>query len=375
MVVTERVIILTTKGKIIATLTTLGVIVVIFVSVWSIKARKPINVEAESTAPIEIESVWWNITETSSAKVDAFGDEIPENYMLMPGTDDTYMILSNNKITKYVRKQKQDDGSYVWYDINPDIPEYLSKVKNTDNIFSYEINDGVMYFEYTIDKNGNPTLSEIKESDIKYNETEKETTSNSETKYETKTVDGWVITYKTVITKSYDTDGNLINTKKDGPTEVSKVQASSVNNIEKTLNDELEAMNTKFSFNTDFMDKMLALLNAERKNAGYSELKFDASSYSYKIAMVMANALAEADDSKSSEVFNKITSMFPNCSISSLIAPQNMGSSLDSIVKSVHEKLQSDDGSKSARMNKNCSSIGIIVIPQNGNYYIAEVLM
>jgi len=46
---------------------------------------------------------------------------------------------------------------------------------------------------------------------------------------ETKQEDGWTIVYETTITKVYDLEGNLISTKKDGPTEINRFPTTAIN--------------------------------------------------------------------------------------------------------------------------------------------------
>lgn len=79
----------------------------------------------------------------------------------------------------------------------------------------------------------------------------------------TKTEDGYQITYETIVTSVYDTDGNLLSTKKEGPYEVSKEKISSSEDPSKvtiagSLDEEYARVSTSVTYDTQKASELLA---------------------------------------------------------------------------------------------------------------------
>ena len=113
----------------------------------------------------------------------------------------------------------------------------------------------------------------------------------TETIVDKKNSGGWIITYQTVITRTYDASGKLVSTKKTGPTEISKVQsvtgsgsAPDASAVRATLSEEYERVSSGLKYRDDIAQSVLSKLNEERTSNGLQALKLSAGSDVYKIA-------------------------------------------------------------------------------------------
>ncbi len=140
-----------------------------FSIIWVAKAKTPImrpSSYGENTDPNE--GVWWNLSNIESVDDNWILDpEIPENYLPVPGLSEVYMVLDEDgKITQYRKREKQEDGSWVWSDTNPDIPDDYEPVDGLEDVYKVTAQDGtVKYLKYIrnddntyafveVDKNG-----------------------------------------------------------------------------------------------------------------------------------------------------------------------------------------------------------------------------
>ena len=144
------------------------VLISIFFGAWRYRVSTPVNIpdnlasgnttawyEGNYTAPIADDE--WKIDET-----------IPDNYIPVPGQDELYMVVDDSgKITGYRHRTKQADGSWLWEDVNPDIPENYeaTDVKNVykvtdadgkEHYVLYVRNDDDTYCFVDCDKDGTP---------------------------------------------------------------------------------------------------------------------------------------------------------------------------------------------------------------------------
>ena len=132
---------------------------------------------------------------------------------------------------------------------------------------------------------------------------------------DTKTENGYTITYQTTVNSTYSKDGVLLSTKKDGPYEVSRVAATGEtakadqSKIASTLDGELSRVSAKVAFDTNKANEVLAKLNAERKNQGLNTLSMSASSEAYKIACIRAADMAIYDHSSSSPMYGDLNAL------------------------------------------------------------------
>ena len=318
----------------------IGILLIVFVSVWIIKLRLPITNAAESAS--DGGSPWWEASSTQATPSETIvadpewilDPEIPANYVPVIGEDELYMVIDEDgNIEKYRQRQKDAEGYWVWKDVNPHIPENYVAVEGLENVYRVEKEDGsVKYMRYTrnsddtfffteVDENGKeivditPVTPEIPKNYIHlgndiyavYNEHgvligymqrylengeykwrecqsplsqeaaanggsstivpnsgnlnlpsgsggssgsnnsgsnsgsnmvvniitgsngEEEGYKETETFTFTETVDGWIVVYETKVTRIYDIHGELVSTKKEGPTEINRFPATDFN--------------------------------------------------------------------------------------------------------------------------------------------------
>lgn len=136
---------------------------------WGVKAKMPIN--RPSNIEEEEETPWYE-SRYSSPKADAdwvLDEEIPVNYIPVPGKDNIYMQVDNSgNVKKYWKRTQQADGSWVWSRYDPNIPDNYEPVKGLKNVYKVTSKDGtIKYLKYIrnkdnsfafveVDKNGKP---------------------------------------------------------------------------------------------------------------------------------------------------------------------------------------------------------------------------
>lgn len=113
----------------------LGLLSSLFI-VWGVKAKNPVgrpeNLQEESvqkwyegsyTAPKVSEE--WKLDKT-----------IPANYVPVPGEDQLFMVVNDSgEITGYRQRAQMADGTWIWSDINPDIPDGYEKVDGLKDVY------------------------------------------------------------------------------------------------------------------------------------------------------------------------------------------------------------------------------------------------
>ncbi len=389
------------------------ILLTVFMGVWVFKSKTPAN-RPEDIVDGNQYMAWWDRNDSEPAvNTDWVLDpEIPENYIPVPGEDELYMVIDEygmiieySMIIEYRHRTQQEDGTWVWETVNPDIPDNYEAVEGLENVYKVTNQDGtISYYKYIrnddtfafvpVDEYGNPlnnttpTGSEIPDNYIRisgniyavYNEhgviigykerkldengnyywvdaAKPKTTNNSsglessnngnlyipdvsvntgtgngnesgnnsnanhtsgltnnagqviygsdgtytqtETIISTETTGGRVITYQTVITKTYSSTGELISTKKDGPTEISKVKASNgdgavpdKSKIASTLSAEFARVSVGLSYNSSLANSVLAEINAERTAAGNASLTLSTTTDVYRLAAIRAADMA-----------------------------------------------------------------------------------
>lgn len=301
------------------TLIILSLLVVVFIGVWTVKLKTPMEASDPFADGLSEEAPWWEVLPEGTTPTPddewVLDPEIPSNYIPVLNGDELYMVVDDaGNIIKYRQRIRQDDGSWLWQDIDPNIPQDFTAVEGLDNVYMTTDEDGtVRYYRYTrnpddtfffteVDAQGNPlpevapVNDEIPPNFIRvsgniyaiYNEygvligykervlredgsyawiaceapvepaqnpgtipgvsvepsgggtgdiyivtgdsgEEKTGYQETNTYTESKQEDGWTVIYETTITKVYDLEGNLISTKKDGPTEINRFPTTAIN--------------------------------------------------------------------------------------------------------------------------------------------------
>lgn len=461
---------------------TFMILLSVFCTVWGVKMKHPINrpenIQEDSETP-------WYETKYQAPKADdewTLDPEIPLNYIPVPGEDELYMVVDDSgNITNYRKRIKQADGSWVWQDVNPDIPDNYEKVDGLDNVYKvtgkdnsteykqYVRNDDDTYCFVPVDEKGNPldlkndasTIGKeyvhadgniyaiynddnvkmgyrerVKDSNGSYswkvadppktskiagnstglvtgkNQSENNSASDSANKsgsnktlvgdsnsdssskktnsdgtytvtektVDTKTENGYTITYQTTVNSTYSKDGVLLSTKKDGPYEISRVAATGntkadQSKIASTLDGELSRVSANVTFNTEKANEVLAKLNAERKNQGLNTLSMSSSSETYKIACIRAADMAIYDHSSTSPMYGDLNELVSRYHCSTSHASENIWKAGTKTAAQIHTRFQANTGSRKVRMSTGYSEVGIAVVEKNNQTYIAEIYL
>ena len=263
--------------------------------------------------------------------------DIPDNYEKVDGLDNVYKVTNKDGTTEYKQYVRNDDDTYCFVPVdekgNPlDLKNdastisknyvhadgniyalynkdnvkmgYRERVKNNDGSYSWKVADPPKTSKIAgngsglvTKKNQNTSSgSSNNSSSSDANKTLVGDSGNSSTKkinsdgtytitektVDTKTENGYTITYQTTVNSTYSKDGVLLSTKKDGPYEVSRVAATEEtakadqSKIASTLDGELSRVSAKVTFDTNKANEVLAKLNAERKNQGLNTLSMSA---------------------------------------------------------------------------------------------------
>lgn len=127
-------------------------LLVTFCGIWVYKTKTPINRPDDAEVIID-DTPWWEISDTPRADPKWILDpEIPENYIPMPGMEETYMVIDQEtgEIKKYRQRTQQADGSWSWTDVDPNMNgTTIEAVEGLEDIYKVTDEDGnEEYFEY-----------------------------------------------------------------------------------------------------------------------------------------------------------------------------------------------------------------------------------
>ena len=143
--------------------TILCLLLVILGVEWGVKAKMPINRPSNIQ---EKEETPWYESRYSTPKADAdwvLDEEIPVNYIPVPGKDNIYMQVDNNgNVKKYWKRTQQADGSWVWSKYDPNIPDNYEPVKGLKNVYKVTSRDGtIKYLKYIRNKDNSFAFVEV----------------------------------------------------------------------------------------------------------------------------------------------------------------------------------------------------------------------
>ena len=353
--------------------------------------------------------------------------DIPDNYEKVTGLEDVYKVTKEDGTVEYYKYVRNEDDTFCFVQVDEKgrpldegtSAETISKsyVHVSGNIYAVYNDDNVMmgYRERVKDDSGKYIWKECAAPAINTgvgNSTgiitgdsgnEAGTSGNNvftgtsgsnkkdngdgtytitETTQNTVTENGYTITYKTTVYSTYDRDGTLLSTKKDGPYEVSKVAASgNTGNTDKstianTLDGEVARISSSVTFNTEKANEVLAKLNAERQNQGLPALKMSTNSETYKLALAKAADMAINDYSSSnSPLYGTLNDMVSRWGCSTTHASENIWKASTKSAADIHTRFQANESSRKVRMSNGYTEIGIAIVEQNGQTYVAEIYL
>lgn len=269
-------------------------------------------------------------------------------------------------VTGYKERVSDGNGGYVW--INTSKPDTSSSDNNAGNLINPS-NDS----NNTVDDNNtsqsdnNPSEKE----EIKSDGTKVITTSYTETKLE----GNEHVTYKTTITKTYNSSGELISTKKDGPIEVARttqIGNAGIGNPMSNLDDEVYRVGQMVSYDYDTANNLLAQLNELRSSMGLTTLSMNNGSL-YKIAKIKATDMAVNGHANSdSPTYGSITSIAKKYGVSLSNDKETALMMYNSTADAINMRLQALSSSREVRLDADISQICIVVVQKDGYTYVYE---
>lgn len=291
--------------------------------------------------------------------------KIEDNYVHVDGN--IYAVYDDNHVRMgYRERVKQSDGSYIWKECAA--PSTSAGSDGLANILNKQTASSG-----GITSQGSSNSQKTQNADGSYTVTETSTDTQIE--------DGYSVIYQTTVYKTYDSKGNLVSTKKEGPYEVSRTKSGNSatpdkSRIASTLDGELSRVSASVTFDTQKAKEVLTKLNAQRKSNGLAALSMDTNSESYKLACIRAADMAIYEHSSSSSpMYGTLDSMVSRWGLSSTHASENIWKASSKCASEIHTRFQANSGSNKIRMSNGYSQVGIAIVEKNGQTYIAEVYL
>lgn len=322
------------------------------------------------------------------------GSEIPDNYRRVSGN--IYAVLNENGVIIGYKERKVDEnGNYYWVDCekpvdtsNGDGSYYNGNGDTNINIDTPNINGNYYpsggnnsggYIDNGPSNNYYPN-NQGSNSEIITNGNG--TYTQTETIISTETVGGWVITYQTVVTKTYSNSGELISTKKDGPTEISKVKATDdngnvpdKNKVASTLSEEYARVSVGLLYDNNLAQEVVTQINAERAASGLASLTLSQGGNDGVISAIRAADMATYNHSDyDSVLYGNLYEMCDTFGVS-CSAPTEIiwKTTSDKTASAIASRLQlMSDGTLTSG---NYTSIGLSIVSKGGYFYIDAILL
>lgn len=294
-------------------------------------------------------------------------EKIDKSYVHVTGN--VYAVYNDENVKMGYRKRtKGADGTYVWNVC--EAPDISQDVGNSTGMAVQKPSGNTEGSKTLVGSSGS---NKTQNADGTYTVTEKN--------IHTETKNGYTITYQTDVASTYNKNGKLISTKKNGPYEVSKVAAggsSAVpdkNKIAGSLDKELARVSGSVNFNRDKANQVLAKLNAERKSQGIPALSMSSSSEAYKIACIRAADMAIYDHCGTSPMYGGLKDLISRYWCTTSNPSENIWKADIKSAAQIHTRFQANEGSRKVRMSDGYSEVGIAIVEKNNQLYIAEVYL
>lgn len=350
---------------------------------------------------------------------------IPENYEAVEGLDNVYRVVGEDGSVRYFKYTRNSDDTYFFTEVdehgNPlknDTPQGSEIPKNyvrvDGNIYAVYNEYGVLtgYKERYIDANGNYAWRDcdapVKQEDnnpiaggipgytgggtggdiyIINNGTDTQQTEEGYIETETitdtkRTNDGWTVVYETKVTRVYDRSGNLVSTKKEGPTEVNRFPTTSINEdilptssrIEPKLSDEKVRITNGLAFDETMEAEVLSLLNAQRAKNSLSPLQIASGDKNTLAQLKAADMALNGTTGANSKLYGTVLELCSHFGIEGTALAESEWLMVDTkSASNIHAKFQALDSSRKNRMSADISEIAIAIVHRNGYYYICEL--
>ena len=126
--------------------------------------NRPNNVQGEQQV------AWYETRYTAPTAEEEWtlDPEIPVNYLPVAGEDEVYMVLDDSgNIVGYRHRTQQEDGSWLWTDIEDPNAEHYEKVDGLDHIYKVTDKDGTSsYQQYVRNEDGSYAYVPVNENGV-----------------------------------------------------------------------------------------------------------------------------------------------------------------------------------------------------------------
>lgn len=143
-------------------------LLIVFFSAWGIKLRMPIN--RPNNVQGEQQVTWYETRYTAPTAEEEWtlDPEIPVNYLPVAGEDEVYMVLDDSgNIVGYRHRTQQEDGSWLWTDIEDPNAEHYEKVDGLDHVYKVTDKDGnSSYQQYVRNEDGSYAYVPVNENGV-----------------------------------------------------------------------------------------------------------------------------------------------------------------------------------------------------------------
>ena len=309
------------------------------------------------------------------------GDSFPENFVLVE--DNLYASLDDHGvIIKLWERYINELGAVKWQELRLPYQTAGSGVINPSYThLSPDVTDmtGKMAPETT---SSTQTLTVTTATELPDGITLLDgQTYNTETFTESKTAGGWKVTYKTVYTYIYNSDGSLYATHKDGPNEIERVQifeqhsqlSADAAAIETNIQAEVIRVSTGFDYKRDIASSVLAGLNADRAKSGLSPLTMTYDSDAGRLSTIFAADMAKYNYGDiESPLYGTIEELAKRYGIDKAVSI-NVWRCGEKSADEINTRLRTAESSRNVRMDDSKVNVGIAIVANNGFFYIAEV--
>lgn len=323
-----------------------------------------------------------NIIEENPPK----GSQIPNNYKHISGN--VYAVYNENGvIIGYKERKTNENGDYYWVDCEKP-PETAKTVTNANNNSngnnSSNGNNNPIYTNAGSNNSNNSsnTGGANQQSGGKIEYSSDGTYVQTETMLTNEEKGGYIITYQTIVTRTYDSSGKLVSTKKDGPKEISRVKSSDSNSsapnkgaIASTLSAELARVSVGLNYNNSLASEVLTIINAERASAGVSSLSLSSDTDAYRISKIRAADMANENHTDyDSPLYGTLDVMCNTFGVNSTAPVEVLWkTTADKSAQAIASRLQILGNGAFVKASYN--AVGISIVSKNGYYYINAILL
>lgn len=320
------------------------------------------------------------------------GAIIPSNYMYMG--DNVYAVLNEHGVViGYMRRLTDENGNITWEKVEkPNQLEIKDTLKNMDlnawlgELDPSNVGSGTSIKTQYVDVNmpsvvTQPVYVEVPvntNNSTNFELTPDSTYTETETIITNEKTGGVIVSYQTVITKTYSADGELLMTHKDGPTEVGRSAVTEVGTgevpdttkIASTLDAELSRISVGVSFNSSIAGELLAQINAERASQGLAALSMS-SGNAMKLAKARAAALARYNSSDYiNPLYGDLPGMMKKFGISGLPSENVWRTSPSRTGRDIFNRFFGSEGGRQAMLETSYTQVGIAIAEKNGYIYV-----